>query len=196
MAERVKFQQFYDSVVRGIREVDNDTNVCIEPVTFDFAFPTGFSHAPGGNMYRNRSIICYHYYSPPDTNVEKTLKRKLQDMKKLGIPVMLSEYEGTPAARQFAEDHQQAFFYWQYKDFGKNWGGTGEGAPSRWGRVGGDEEGLGIMVLPDGSLNEEEVPSKCRTMLRRTAGSLKRVHYSETTGEFYALYEAAPGGTS
>lgn len=69
--------------------MDPDTNICFEPITFDFAFGTGFNHVPGGNMYRNKSILCYHYESPPVKSM-KTMYAKLRDMKRLGIPVLMS----------------------------------------------------------------------------------------------------------
>ena len=80
-------------MVSGIREVDNETNICFEPITFDFAFGTGFTHAPGGNKYTNRSILCYHFESPPVKSL-KTMDAKLRDMKRLGIPVLMSEFGG------------------------------------------------------------------------------------------------------
>jgi hypothetical protein len=54
----------------------------------------------------------------------KTMSAKLRDMKRLGIPVLMSEFGGDHAVRQFVEDHHQNYFYWQYKDFGKNFGGS------------------------------------------------------------------------
>lgn len=190
VAERVKFQQFYDSVVTGIREVDNDTNVCIEPITFDFAFNSGFSHAPGGNKYINKSILCYHYESPPVRSL-KTMYAKLRDSKRLGIPVLMSEFGGNPEVRQFVEDHLQSYFYWQYKGFGKSWGSRSNSTffKSK------EEGGLGL-VNPDGSIAEDEVPNVARTSLHKTAGHLQSMIYRVETGHFSAVYEATPGGTS
>lgn len=80
-------------MVSSIREVDNDTNICFEPITFDFAFNTGFSHAPAGRKYANKSILCYHFEKPPVKGLPY-LKARLRDGKRLGIPVLLSEYGG------------------------------------------------------------------------------------------------------
>ena len=149
VAERFKFQKFYDSVVTGIREVDNDTNICFEPITFDFAFNTGFTHAPGGNKYKGKSILCYHYESPPVRSY-KTMYAKLRDKKRLGIPVLMKESGGDHGVRQFVEDHLQNYFYWQYKNFGKNFGSNSNGT-----FFSSKEEGGFGLVNPDGSLVEE-----------------------------------------
>lgn len=148
LAERFKFQQFYDNVVTAIRQKDPETNICFEPITFDFAFNSGFTHAPGGNIYKNKSILCYHFESPPLKPSSKSLqymKARLRDMKRLGIPILMSEFGGDPTIRQFVEDHLQSYFYWQYKNFGKNWGSTPAFS---------EAGGLGL-VNPDGSIDEK-----------------------------------------
>jgi endoglycosylceramidase len=33
-------------------------------------YGVGFDHVPGGINYRNRSVLSYHYYVPPDINLE------------------------------------------------------------------------------------------------------------------------------
>lgn len=100
------------------------------------------------------------------------MSAKLRDMKRLGIPVLMSEFGGNPEVRQFVEDHHQNYFYWQYKDFGKGWGSRSKGTffNSK------EEGGLGL-VNPDGSIAEDEVPNVARTILHRTAGSLMKMNY-------------------
>lgn len=89
MAERLKLQSFYDQLSLVIRKTDPSTPLCFEPVTFDNFVPSGFSHTPGGNRYRNQSILCYHYYQPPALNL-KELDTYVKDAKKLRIGSMLS----------------------------------------------------------------------------------------------------------
>ena len=79
-------QPLYEKVAKAIRSVDNDTLIFYEPVTFggklsssssisiviiSFCivvrlngkyFGTGFTHVPGGDDYRDRSVLSYHYY--------------------------------------------------------------------------------------------------------------------------------------
>lgn len=78
------------------------------------------------------------------------MEAKLRDKKRLGIPVLMSEFGGDHYVRQFVEDHLQNYFYWQYKDFGKSFGSKGK----KTFFSAKEEGGLGL-VNPDGSLVEE-----------------------------------------
>ncbi|CAF0809908.1 unnamed protein product [Adineta ricciae] len=67
IAGSVNLQPFYDKLSKVIRSVDNETLIFYEPVTWGVRlngkyFGSGFSHVPGGNNYRNRSVFSYHYY--------------------------------------------------------------------------------------------------------------------------------------
>ncbi|CAF2270846.1 unnamed protein product [Rotaria magnacalcarata] len=60
-------QPFYETIAKYIRSVDNDTLIFYEPVTWGVRLNgkyvgTGFTHVPGGDDYRNRSVLSYHYY--------------------------------------------------------------------------------------------------------------------------------------
>ena len=37
---------------------------------------------------------------------------KLRDMKRLGIPVMMTEFGGDRQVKEFVEDHLQSYFWW------------------------------------------------------------------------------------
>lgn len=57
----------YDKIANAIRSVDNDTLIFFEPVTWGVRLNgkyagTGFTHVPGGDDYRDRSVLSYHYY--------------------------------------------------------------------------------------------------------------------------------------
>ena len=85
----------------------------------------------------------------------------------------------------------QSYFYWQYKNFGKNWGSrsnlTFSGTK--------EEGGLGL-VNPNGTINDAEVPNVARTIMQKTAGHLISMTYRVETGHFNTVYEATPGGIS
>lgn len=117
MAERLKLQSFYDQLSLTIRKTDPETPLCFEPVTFDNFVPSGFSHSPGGNRYKNQSVFCYHYYQPPALNLIE-LETYVRDAKRYGIGSMLSETYGYPDTLDKAEKLKQSWFYWCYKDFG------------------------------------------------------------------------------
>jgi len=47
-----------------VRKVDEDRLIFFAGVTWD-DLGVGFKTPPGGNEEANRSVIAYHYYSPP-----------------------------------------------------------------------------------------------------------------------------------
>jgi len=70
-AGKHNLQPAFDVVAAAIREVDQETTIMYEPVTWGMIFDTskhwyslgsGFDHAPGGG---NRSAFSYHYYCWP-----------------------------------------------------------------------------------------------------------------------------------
>ena len=102
------------------------TPICIEPVTFDNTVPVGFTHAPGGKKYANNSILCYHYYKPPALGLS-TIYARIRDGKRLKMASLLSEFHGgedNVDAISIAEENGQSWLFWDFKDFGKNWGST------------------------------------------------------------------------
>ncbi len=50
----------------------------------------------GGFNYSNRSVLSYHYYSPPDLNAKLTMKARKRDLERLSIGGMLTEFWITP----------------------------------------------------------------------------------------------------
>lgn len=72
-AGKHNLQPAYDVVADAIREVDDETVIMYEPVTWGMIFDTrkiaslgsGFTHVPGGAQYANRSAYSYHYYCWP-----------------------------------------------------------------------------------------------------------------------------------
>jgi endoglycosylceramidase len=66
-AGRLNLGPFYDVLNAAIRSVDNRTLIFYEPVTWSVFLSgnysgTGFSTVPGGDEYRDRSVLSYHYY--------------------------------------------------------------------------------------------------------------------------------------
>lgn len=142
VAERVYFQDFYDRLSVAIRKVDPDTFICFEPITWDNGYRGGFSHPPGGKRYQNLSAYSYHFYSPPDKNLQKTIKARINDAKRLGVPSFLSEFwvKGFETIAQEVVKYKQSLMFWGYKDFGKNWGSSLS-----------SEQNLGGIYRPDGN---------------------------------------------
>ena len=47
--------------------------------------PAGFTHPPGGNDFKNRSVLSYHYYQPPDIGPKPFINARIRDIKRLGV---------------------------------------------------------------------------------------------------------------
>ncbi len=81
----------YDRLSLEIRSIDQDHNICYEPVTWGNGFSVGFQHPPGGFKYANSSILCYHYYKPPSiVSADQFLKARMRDIKRLKSGGLLS----------------------------------------------------------------------------------------------------------
>jgi endoglycosylceramidase len=78
MAEKIYLQAFYDKLSSTIRIYDSGHPICLEPVTWNNTVPVGFSHSPGGNRFKDKSILCYHFYMPPSVNL-KTINARVKD---------------------------------------------------------------------------------------------------------------------
>ncbi len=74
---------FYNKISNSIRQVDNNTLIFYEPITWGMLFNqkyinNGFNSVPGGNSYKNKSVYSYHYYCGSFLqNVYKNKYRKL-----------------------------------------------------------------------------------------------------------------------
>lgn len=56
------------------------------------ALPSGYSKPPGGKQYANRSILCFHYYSPPTYGIDIFMSARRLDMKRLKVGGLLTEF--------------------------------------------------------------------------------------------------------
>lgn len=84
---------------------------------------SGFSHPPGGFSQKDKSILCYHYYSLPDLSLN-TIDARVRDAKRLQVPSILNEFGGWDGNDVFerAESFQQSWMFWHFKNYGKGWG--------------------------------------------------------------------------
>merc|ERR1719502_1167966 len=66
VADKQNLAPFYEAMHAAVRKADNQRLVMFEPIPWDNWASAGFSEVPGGATYRNRSVLAYHYYRPPD----------------------------------------------------------------------------------------------------------------------------------
>lgn len=66
-AGRMNLMPIYNKINKAIRNVDRQTLIFYEPVTWGVFLNgkhagTGFDQVPGGSQYSNHSVLAYHYY--------------------------------------------------------------------------------------------------------------------------------------
>ncbi|GMH47457.1 hypothetical protein TrVE_jg4863 [Triparma verrucosa] len=115
-AGRKSLMPSYDVVSDAIREVDEDHLIFYEPVTWGMIFNgkvsgSGFDRVPGGEKWKDKSVLSYHYYcwfqrggDDPLTPIERTecdrafapqvFKEIEKDKAKLGGAAMMTEFGG------------------------------------------------------------------------------------------------------
>ena len=117
-ADAFKLQPAYDRVNEAIRTVDRQRLIFFSGVTWGHVGP-GFTAPPGGPEYANRSVLSYHYYSPPQRDPEQQVRRQLAGAQRLQTGIFLSESSGgsshSNSIYDAAEAQSTGWAYWQYK---------------------------------------------------------------------------------
>eukprot|EP00475_Leptophrys_vorax_P035095 TRINITY_DN5745_c0_g1_i1.p1 TRINITY_DN5745_c0_g1~~TRINITY_DN5745_c0_g1_i1.p1 ORF type:complete len:531 (-),score=105.03 TRINITY_DN5745_c0_g1_i1:143-1735(-) len=131
VADTFNLQPLYNVVARAIREVDEDTLILFEGVTWDNLW-LGFTDVPGGEDYRNRSVLSYHHYyitehGPNIVKIEPTVQQRLKDSARLKCGLMMTEVGTTTVPledRHILDKFKQSVISWCYKRY---YGITGDG---------------------------------------------------------------------
>jgi endoglycosylceramidase len=192
-AGRRNLQPLYEHIHAGIRQIDKNTLVFYEPVTWGMLFNgkvlgSGFDHVPGGNLYRNRSVFSYHYYcwflqtdnmTRPypiakkilcdDLLEPKMFNAVMADLQILGGSSFLTEYGlCTITDDPESEDSQECRAVMRLADkFVQSW--------TYWDSQFFDEKG---------SVIASAVKGFSRAYARATAGTPVTMSYDPTTAEF------------
>ena len=127
VADEKNLQPAYDVLQKAIRKFDQQHSIFFEGVTWDF-FAAGFTKVPGGETYRNRSVLSYHYYEPPDFNKKFQFEVRMEDLARLKCAGFLTELltvGNTPkdvsdrlALFDLCDQHKQSWMGWLYKPYG------------------------------------------------------------------------------
>eukprot|EP00928_Gymnodinium_smaydae_P021560 TRINITY_DN18432_c0_g1_i1.p1 TRINITY_DN18432_c0_g1~~TRINITY_DN18432_c0_g1_i1.p1 ORF type:complete len:551 (+),score=94.55 TRINITY_DN18432_c0_g1_i1:165-1817(+) len=154
-------QGAYDIVARHIREIDEDRLIFFPGVPWsdlhDHEVDDGFTHAPGGDEYSNRSVLTFHYYIPPQVNnSERTyVDIMLKNAQRLKTGLFMSEsfgvaYDGLPweQVAPVVENVGVSWSYWEWKTFCKETPETLNGT-SQWAAFGACKTGYGGYLFTD-----------------------------------------------
>ncbi|XP_028411016.1 endoglycoceramidase-like [Dendronephthya gigantea] len=168
VADKKNLEPAYNALAKAIRAVDDEHCIFFEPVTWD-DFGVGFETVPGGNAYQNRSVLSYHYYVPPNFNVNLNFDVRLCDLRKLKCGGMLTEfatYTSSSAAEMFkvlrdADLTFQSWLGWEY--YGSKQ--TSEESPTA------------------------RIYNTSRTYPQAVAGHVLDLNFDHHTNDFRVLYE-------
>jgi len=176
VADRWNLQPMYDNLNNYIRQVDPNHIIFFESVTWDDFVPVGFSHVPGGDGFRDRSALSYHYYSQVNFYKEWQFTARMKDIKRLKTGGMLTEFAICDIGEsiqvfEIADRYLQSWIGWSYKPFGD---------------ITGD---CGGIYNADGSKNMERVRSLSRTYPQAVAGRTKNYSFDNNSSIFELEYE-------
>lgn len=117
---------FYEVIATAIRRVDPDALIAFAPVTYA-DFGPGFSKVPMGPAYANKSMLAYHFYSPPDILPGEQMAVMKQAAQNLSSGLFLTEFaitnltdnakSDTELTLNDADKYLQSWAGWGYKPF-------------------------------------------------------------------------------
>ena len=126
IADKKNLQPFYDHIFYNLSLSGylNNKLFFFEPTTWD-DWGTGFDHPPGNNT--EKCVLSFHCYFPPDISVSQVFRARLNDQKKLNIPLFLTEFGSNHIFDVFQNTDElfMSWSVWSYKRFSNI---TGDGS--------------------------------------------------------------------
>ena len=186
IADEKNLAPAYEVLQKAIREVDSRHSVFFEGATWDF-FAVGFKQVPGGEEFKNRSVLSYHYYEPPDFNKRFQFEIRKEDLQRLQCGGVLTEFWTAGSTNKAFEDmyeimdltdlHMQSWMGWLYKAYGC------------------DKNHLGCLISPRGDKNatvhEYWLHNTSRTFPQAVAGNTISFKYERNSHRFNLAYSVS-----
>ena len=170
-ADKHNLGPMYDNLNRYIRDVDDQHIVFFEPVTWDDFFPMGFEHAPGGDIYANKSAISYHYYQLPCLNLKWEISGRQRDQNRLKVGSLCTEFDiftndfnDISQSLDIFDEYQQSWLGWDYKN--------------------------GNFYHENFTVNNDYIQVISRTYAQAVAGNTKTMKFDSKTKVFTLVFEA------
>ncbi|KAJ3055065.1 hypothetical protein HK097_011628 [Rhizophlyctis rosea] len=179
-ASKTILHAFHTTVATAIRSVHPNAIIFFEGTTWDTHSQA--PSVPGGEEFKELSVLSYHYYKPPQTASPKTaMKRRVEDADRLGCGLFLTEWEnwygdGSKVKDMWetveaADEYLQSWHGWSYKTFAQGRDST------------------------DGSLFDEKGGRRVeierlwsRTWAPVVAGVVREVRFDRGSGEFFVRF--------
>jgi|ERR1712216_272475 len=157
---------------------------------------TGFSAAPGGKDYNNRTVLTYHFYEPPQFTAAEQVSSHTFGARRLGTAAMMTETEAIWAPGKYdkkgnitdaCDAHLQGWADWGWKSFVRP-GPDEEHSVSQYYVWGAPKTGHGV------DWNGHTPPAYymqdlARTYAPKVVGSHVKMAYDELTAAFELQYD-------
>ncbi|CAM6081915.1 unnamed protein product [Calypogeia fissa] len=91
VADKKNLAPFYEKLQAAVRSVDKERILFFETITFD-NFRCGWSTVPGGVEWQNKTVLSYHYYTPPNFSAKQAFAQRSRESKRLKCGSMLTEF--------------------------------------------------------------------------------------------------------
>jgi len=179
----------------AVREVSPDVLIFFAGVTADDLGP-GFTAAPGGAQFANRSVLAYHFYKPPQLSAKSQVSEFTQAARRLGTGAMMTETsdgDGLMNIREAADGADggaQSWAGWEWKSFCRE-GHSAE--VSQLGSWGACKTGYGPVWQGSGGPDVAFISDNARTYATAVAGDIVSMNFDVTYGDFEMVYDVKDG---
>lgn len=171
----------YNILNDAIRQVDEKHLIFFEPVTWD-DLEVGFENVPGGDEFKNRSVLAYHIYMPPDISADEAFFVRNNDLIRLGCGGFLTEFDigqdqtllQISNTGDQADKYHQSWIGWEYKVYANITG---------WGYS---------VYYENGTMDIPLLSTISRTYPMAVAGHTQTIDYNFTTKQFSLGFETNP----
>jgi endoglycosylceramidase len=177
-ADHSKLQQLYDEANAAVREADKDHLILFQGVTWEVVVPIGekhgFTHAPGGSDFANKSALAWHCDCLTSVTPEEVyFSWKYDEMQRLQVGGFVTEVVGDSGRCDILDKFKISWMQFSYKIF----------SDLTW-----DNSGLFYRPCEDPSdmskcLNIQEVKVWARTYAKAVAGRTTSFVFNSTTRE-------------
>jgi len=193
VADRRYLQPMYDRVNTEIRKYDDEHIILFESVTWEIVGigeAIGFTHPPGGDDYKNRSVLAFHNSVQEQvTSHEDYYDLRWGEIQRLGIAGFVTE--SGDCCLDLADEMTKwgySWHHWAYKLYGA-WTWDSHGL---WNLENDDSYDCPTV---ESCLNKDRVRVFARTYAEAIAGAGKYFHFNSETSEALLVYQPDPAIT-
>ena len=202
-ADALNLQPAYDRIVAAVRAVDKEALVFFAGVTWA-DLGVGFTAPPGGDA--NRSVVSYHFYTPPQGNVPLQFTKQAAAAVRLQTAAFLTETSqpgsGTAGVDFMrpggigdgADAALQSWAGYEWKAFCREEAGVPVTHVSQLGAWGACKTGYSRGNWDGRQLNATVQEASARTYARAVAGVTTRMYFNVSSGDFELQYAAKDAG--